>query len=144
MELEFFQGWFLFFFRRKIKVESVLKKIGKVLKKNEHGILKTDFSSRSMGEIFTQGNRDFYCFPKFLTSGHFSVGQKSLYFESILVPKPMPSQLKMIWGRSLGLKGNPVRYRSCPRNCKSVPIIIGKKLLHHLAIVPIPIAIGKG
>ena len=87
MELEFFQGWFLFFFRRKIKVESVLKKIGKVLKKNEHGILKTDFSSRSMGEIFTQGNRDFYCFPKFLTSGHFSVGQKSLYFESILVPK---------------------------------------------------------
>lgn len=38
--------------------------------------------------------------------------------------------------RSLGLKGNPVQNRSCPRNCKSVPIPIGK-LLHHYAIVQI-------
>jgi hypothetical protein len=45
--------------------------------------------------------------------------------------------LRLTTSNFLGLKGNPVRNRSCPRNCKSVLIIIGKKLLHHLAIVRI-------
>lgn len=82
-----------------------------------------------MGKIFTQGNRDFYCFPKFLTSGHFSVGPKSLYFESILVPKEVVlnesivtlSEVEMFFIASDSVQADKLKLLGIKRESGAIP-----------------------
>jgi hypothetical protein len=63
-----------------------------------------------LGEIFTQGKRDSWTLKKKSQPWSFYCNGIALYLHRFWFPTRA--------FRILELKGNPVQYRSCPRNCK--------------------------